>query len=76
MQTVPWRVNGFITLGGAAYCDACITTRLKLSRPQQVQQITCTLETTREFVREDGECSICRDHRRVIRRAQRQELEI
>jgi hypothetical protein len=69
MEPIPYRVNRYITQGGQSYCDGCIQEALGLSRPQQVQQVTSALETTSDFVREAGECALCKQPKQVIRRA-------
>ena len=66
MQSIPQRVNDFITKGAGAYCDNCIQRELKLARPQQVQQVTSALETTTDFVREEGRCDLCHEEPRMV----------
>ncbi len=51
------------------FCDGCIARELSLMKPQQAQQITSALGTTRDFVREAGVCEICGRGKKVIRRA-------
>jgi hypothetical protein len=67
-MSVPQRVNTYICeTGGYAVCDGCIQEALQLPQRQQVQQITSTLGTTRDFKREHGECSICHNMAKVTR---------
>lgn len=60
MATIPERVNAFIMNRSGALCDGCIQQGLGIVQNNQVQQITAALATTREFVREQGRCPICR----------------
>lgn len=72
-MAVPWRINKFITDGGGSYCDTCLQAALDISRPQ-IQQVTSTLETTSDFVRQPGYCDLCSDNKpKVIRRATKPE---
>lgn len=67
MASVPQRVNTYICgAGGYPVCDDCIHKALELPQRQQVQQITSTLGTTRDFTRAIGECSICHKEAKVI----------
>jgi len=59
MATIPERVNAFITSRDVALCDRCIQEELDIVQNNQVQQITATLATTSEFVREQGRCPGC-----------------
>ena len=65
MVSVPERVNRFLMERGASICDRCIQQSLKLSVSNQVQQITSALGTTRDFKREKGLCSICKNQKMV-----------
>jgi hypothetical protein len=67
-MTIPAKVTDFLrTHKGQSYCDECLRNNLGLARPQQVQQITSTLETVGCFPRVRGECSICQKTVKVIR---------
>jgi hypothetical protein len=65
---VPKRINDFVTTGEGMYCDMCIQSALRIARTAQVQPVTATLGTTRDFTRRRGECDICKSFRLVIRR--------
>ncbi len=67
MISVPERVNRFLTERGTPICDRCIQQSLKLSLSSQVQQISSSLGTTRDFTREKGLCSICKHAKMVTR---------
>lgn len=67
---VAQRINEHLTLEKPnAWCDGCITTNLSLTTPAHASQITAALGTTSDFIREQGECSICKQDKKVIRRA-------
>ena len=65
MTSIPERVNRFVAERGAPICDRCIQQSLKHSLTNQVQQITSALGTTRDFKREKGTCSICKNQKMV-----------
>lgn len=67
MISVPERVNRFLKERGTPICDRCIQQSLKLSLSSQVQQISSALGTTRDFKREKGLCSICKNRKVVTR---------
>lgn len=70
MDTIAQRVNSFITEKRPdAICDDCIAASLNLSRRQQSARVTGALETTSDFDRQIGICTLCRDEKKVIRRA-------
>ena len=70
-MSVPQRINDFIT----AYrpkpvCNKCVAEGVGLTNyTAHPAQITGALATTGDFVQEDGECSICKRSKKVIRRA-------
>lgn len=68
MPNAAEKVNSIITEHGTALCDRCISNRLGLNQTQHAQQITQTLGSTSDFIRADGECAICKGHRKVTRR--------
>lgn len=69
-ELVAQRINEHITLEKPnAWCDSCIVKNLFLTAHAHSAQITAALGTTSDFVREMGECSICHEPRKVIRRA-------
>jgi hypothetical protein len=58
--TVPERVKDFLaTREGEMFCDSCIQANLGLKWRQQVQLITATLGVTRDFKRDQAQCSGC-----------------
>ena len=63
---VAQKINDFITSRRAAVCDKCIVESLGLTALAHSAQITAALGTTSDFVRERGECSLCKDERMVI----------
>ena len=64
------KINSYITAKApGAFCDGCITNALGLKKPQHAQQITSTLGTSRDFVKEDGVCETCGEEKKVIRHA-------
>ena len=69
--SVPQRINDFITSRRpAAVCNRCIAESLKLTNTgAHPAQITGALATTNDFVQEQGECSVCKGNKKVIRRA-------
>ena len=69
-MSVAKKINSYLSAHHPdPYCDRCLASLLDLSKPQQVQQITIALGTTRDFVREHSICDICSEERKVIRRA-------
>lgn len=59
-QTVPERVNAYITKGcGDPYCDDCIADGVDEPDYERVGLVTATLATTDRFNRSVGECSVC-----------------
>ena len=69
MVTVAQRVNNMITDHGGTLCDRCIAMHLGMKQAPQAQLITQALGTTRDFIREEGLCTLCNGQRMVIRRA-------
>ena len=64
---VAHKINNFITSRRpAAVCDKCIVESLGLTALAHSAQITAALGTTSDFVRERGECSLCKNERMVI----------
>ncbi|MEP0324570.1 hypothetical protein [Bauldia litoralis] len=69
-MTIPERINRFLTeRKPSIFCDGCIAKNLDLSKPQEAQRVTSAFETTSDFVREYGVCSLCGEVRLAIRRA-------
>ena len=69
-MSIAERVNKFITKHKPdAFCDDCIAEQLDLSRRQEANLVTITLATTDNFQREIDNCSLCREVKKVIRRA-------
>jgi len=69
-MSIAERVNKFITDHMPdAFCDDCIAEQLDLSRRQEANLVTITLATTDNFRRERDNCSLCREVKKVIRRA-------
>jgi hypothetical protein len=66
----PQEINDFITSKRpAAVCNRCIANGLNLSnKGAHPAQVTAALATTNDFVQERGNCSICHNERKVIRR--------
>lgn len=59
-QTVPERVNAYITKGiGDPYCDDCIADGINEPVLERVGLIKATLATTDRFNRSVGECFVC-----------------
>ncbi len=68
-MTVAEKINSYIRQHWPdSICDGCIARELDLAKPH-AQQITSALGTTRDFIREDGICSMCGKEKRVTRRA-------
>ncbi|GGN51364.1 hypothetical protein GCM10011349_23880 [Novosphingobium indicum] len=67
----PQEVNDFITDHSPnPVCNKCIANGLGWSNDAaHPAQITGALATTSDFVQETGTCSICKDSKKVIRRA-------
>ncbi|MEX6724046.1 hypothetical protein [Parapedomonas caeni] len=67
----PQEVNDFITkLRPRAVCNKCIAQGLGWANDTaHPAQITGALATTSDFIQETGVCSICKDSKKVIRRA-------
>lgn len=69
-MSIAEQINLYLTRSApAAFCDDCIARALGLSRNQPTQQITNTLCTTSDFIRELDTCSECGGEKRVIRHA-------
>jgi hypothetical protein len=69
--SVPQRINDFITAHKPnPVCNKCIADGVGLSNDTaHPAQITGALATTSDFVQDDGPCSICKNAKKVIRRA-------
>lgn len=66
---VAQRVNGYITAQRPqALCDQCIAQAVGLAHQAHATQITATLGTTNDFARDNGNCAVCGNERKVIRR--------
>ena len=64
---VAQKINDFITSRRPdAVCDKCIVESLGLTVSAHAAQITAALGTTSDFVRERGDCSLCKNERMVI----------
>jgi hypothetical protein len=70
-MSVPQRINDFITAQRPnPVCNKCIAEGVGLTNDTaHPAQISGALATTSDFVQEDGECSICKAAKKVIRRA-------
>jgi hypothetical protein len=68
---VAQRINDFITAHGQPICDKCIMETLELTAHAHSAQITGALGTTSDFMREPGQCSLCKNERVVIHAARR-----
>jgi hypothetical protein len=70
-MSVPQRINDFITAQKSKPgCNKCIAEGVGLTNDAaHPAQVTGALATTSDFAQEDGECSICKNSRKVIRRA-------
>lgn len=70
-MSVPQRINDFITLHRPHFvCNKCIAAAVGLTNDTaHPAQVTGALATTSEFVQEHGTCSICKNNKKVIRRA-------
>jgi hypothetical protein len=68
--SVPQRINDFITkLRPAPVCNKCIADGLGLvNTGAHPAQVTGALATTSDFAQGQGECSICKSDKKVIRR--------
>ena len=67
-MAIPERVNEYIRKASPkALCDDCIKDGVGLSVRQQAHRVTSTLATTERFVREIGECTMCKHTKKVIR---------
>ncbi|HEX2814614.1 MAG TPA: hypothetical protein VHO04_18200 [Sphingopyxis sp.] len=55
-----------VRLDGAAVCDVCVTDRLNLSVPAQVNVVTRALGGVRGFERKRDECALCGSTKTVI----------
>lgn len=61
------KINKFImSRKPVAVCDGCIVDALGLAQNAHSAQITAALGTTSDFVREKGECSICKNWKTII----------
>lgn len=69
-MSVPQRINDFITAQKPhPVCNKCIAEKVGLANDTaHPAQVTGALATTTDFVQEEGECSICKNTRKVIRR--------
>ncbi|KKN57024.1 hypothetical protein LCGC14_0566460 [marine sediment metagenome] len=65
----PQEVNDFVTRKFPdPVCDKCIAEALGFkNKGAHPAQITGALATTSDFIREQGECSICHSQKEVIR---------
>ena len=70
-MSVPQRINDFITKHKPEpVCNKCIAMGLGLINvTAHPAQVTGALATTSDFIQEAGTCSICKDDKKVIRRA-------
>lgn len=70
-MSVPQRINDFITKNRPnPVCNKCIADRIGLANnAAHPAQVTGALATTSDFVQEYGVCSICKNSKKVIRRA-------
>ena len=69
-MSVPQRINDFITSHRPKpVCNKCVAEGVGLTNDgAHPAQITGALATTSDFAQEEGECSICRGQKKVIRR--------
>ena len=64
---VAQKINDFVTSRKPeAVCDKCIVGALGLTVSAHSAQITAALGTTSDFVREQGECFLCKSGKLVI----------
>jgi hypothetical protein len=70
-MSVPQRINDFISSHRPKpVCNKCIADGVGLTNDTaHPAQITGALATTNDFIQEDGTCSVCKSHKKVIRRA-------
>ncbi len=70
-MSVPRRINDFITSHRPrAVCNKCIAEGVGLTNAgAHPAQITGALATTNDFNQERGQCSLCKDTKKVITRA-------
>lgn len=70
-MSVPQRINDFITAQRRnAVCNECIAKGARLTNDgAHPAQITGALANYNDFVQEEGECSICKSKKKVIRHA-------
>jgi hypothetical protein len=70
-MSVPQKINDFITKRRPHHvCNKCIASGVGLTNDTaHPAQVTGALATTGEFVQEQAICSICKNTRKVIRRA-------
>lgn len=62
------QVNNFITEHRPdAVCDKCICEAMNFNSHAHAAQITGALGTTSDFDRRQGQCSLCKNERIVIR---------
>jgi hypothetical protein len=68
-MSVPQRINDYITsMRPAAVCNKCIASGVGLSNyAAHPAQVTGALATTSDFLQEQGECSVCKHAKKVIR---------
>ncbi|WP_293962087.1 hypothetical protein [Sneathiella sp.] len=70
-MSVPQRINDYISeMRPAAICNKCIADGLGMeNKGAHPAQVTGALATTNDFVQDQGQCSICKSNKKVIRRA-------
>ena len=70
-MSVPQRINNFITSNRPnPVCNKCIADGIGLTNDTaHPAQITGALATTTDFIQEDGTCIICKNQKKVIKRA-------
>ena len=70
-MSVPQRINDFISSHRPhRLCNKCIAEGVGLvNETAHPAQITGALATTNDFIQEDGTCFICKNRKKVIRRA-------
>lgn len=70
-MSVPQRINDFITSHKPKpVCNKCIASGVGLvNAGAHPAQVTGALATTGDFIQEAGQCSLCKDNKKVIRRA-------
>jgi len=70
-MTIAYDICSFVTSNAPqAFCDACVQRSLAIRQRPQVAIRTEAFGATRDFTRVNGECSICRATKLVIRAAE------